>query len=92
MAIFRQYIAPLLIVIVFVIALVAVGARTFLPNDMAAPAPIEDIQNANIPAAEQSLTPALTPVADLPSGLEALVKGLPLDTVEGVSPSKMSVD
>ena len=39
MAIFRQYIAPLLIVLVFVVALVAVGARIFLPDDMAAPRP-----------------------------------------------------
>jgi hypothetical protein len=41
MAIFRQYIAPLLAVIVFMIALVAVSARIFLPADMAAPAPVE---------------------------------------------------
>jgi hypothetical protein len=40
MSIFRQYIAPLLVVIVFLIALVAVSARIFLPSDMAAPAPI----------------------------------------------------
>jgi hypothetical protein len=43
MAIFRQYIAPLLVVLVFVFALVAVSARIFLPSDMAAPAPIEEI-------------------------------------------------
>lgn len=43
MAIFRQYIAPLLIVIVFLIALVAVSARIFLPSDMAAPAPTEEV-------------------------------------------------
>lgn len=42
MAIFRQYIAPLLVVIVFLLALVAVSARIFLPSDMAAPAPIEE--------------------------------------------------
>jgi hypothetical protein len=40
MAFFRQYIAPLLVVLVFLIALVAVSARIFLPSDMAAPAPI----------------------------------------------------
>ncbi|MDF5710821.1 MAG: hypothetical protein PUP90_24905 [Nostoc sp. S4] len=43
MAIFRQYIAPLLVVLVFVFALVAVSARIFLPSDMAAPAPIEEV-------------------------------------------------
>ncbi len=43
MAIFRQYIAPLLVVIVFFIALIAVSARIFLPTDMAAPAPVEQV-------------------------------------------------
>ncbi|MBD2774661.1 hypothetical protein [Iningainema tapete] len=41
MAIFRQYIAPLIVVLIFLIALVAVSARIFLPSDMASPAPIE---------------------------------------------------
>lgn len=40
---FRQYIAPLLVVLVFLFALVAVSARIFLPSDMAAPAPIEEV-------------------------------------------------
>ncbi|MHC5611252.1 MAG: hypothetical protein ACYTXA_09585 [Nostoc sp.] len=43
MAIFRQYIAPLLAVLVFFFALVAVSARIFLPSDMAAPAPTEEV-------------------------------------------------
>jgi hypothetical protein len=47
MAILRQYIAPLLVVLVFLIALVAVSARIFLPSDMAAPAPIEDVESAS---------------------------------------------
>ncbi len=41
MAIIRQYIAPLLAVIIFFIALIATSARIFLPSDMAAPAPID---------------------------------------------------
>ncbi|NJL62457.1 MAG: hypothetical protein HC903_12275 [Methylacidiphilales bacterium] len=41
MAIFRQYIAPLLVVIIFLIALIATSARIFLPADMAAPAPVD---------------------------------------------------
>ena len=41
MAILRQYIAPLIAVLIFGLALVAVSARIFLPSDMAAPAPIE---------------------------------------------------
>ncbi|MEH1851216.1 hypothetical protein [Nostoc sp.] len=49
MAIFRQYIAPLLVVLVFVFALVAVSARIFLPSDMAAPAPIEKIEVTSQP-------------------------------------------
>ena len=43
MAFFRQYIAPLLIVLMFLVALVAVTARAFLPSDLSAPAPIDDI-------------------------------------------------
>ncbi|NMF64584.1 hypothetical protein [Brasilonema octagenarum] len=42
MAIFRQYIAPFFVVLVFIIALVAVSSRIFLPSDMAAPAPVEE--------------------------------------------------
>lgn len=38
MAFFRQYIAPLLILVGFLVALVAVSARSFLPDDMLAPA------------------------------------------------------
>jgi hypothetical protein len=36
----RQNIAPLIIVMVFLFALVAVSARIFLPSDMSAPAPL----------------------------------------------------
>ena len=45
MSFFRQYIAPLVVVIIFLMALFAVSIRIFLPSDMAAPAPItlEDI-------------------------------------------------
>ncbi len=67
MAIFRQYVLPFAIVFVFFIALVAVSARIFLPSDMAAPAPIEEMdpsQKANV---------------QLPPGLSMLVKGIPDD-------------
>jgi hypothetical protein len=40
---FRQYISPLIVVLVFLLALIAVSARIFLPSDMAAPAPIENV-------------------------------------------------
>ena len=40
MNIFRQYVAPLIVVVIFLLALFAVSARIFLPSDMAAPAPI----------------------------------------------------
>ncbi len=43
MAFFRQYIAPLFIVLIFLVALVAVTARAFLPSDLSAPAPINDV-------------------------------------------------
>jgi hypothetical protein len=74
MAIFRQYIAPFLIVLVFLVALVAVGARIFLPSDMAAPAPITDVEQK-----AEVTEPASLPVAEIPPSLEILVKGLPLD-------------
>ncbi|NJN85267.1 MAG: hypothetical protein HC881_01700 [Leptolyngbyaceae cyanobacterium SL_7_1] len=69
MAIFRQYIAPLIVVLIFVLSLVAVSARIFLPQDMAAPAPIEEF--------DSSITPA--PAAELPSSLKILVQGTPDD-------------
>jgi hypothetical protein len=51
MSIFRQYIAPFLILLVFLAALLATSARIFLPSDMAAPAPIESttqtVQNSS---------------------------------------------
>lgn len=72
MAIFRQYIAPLLILLVFLVALLAVSARIFLPSDMVAPAPIEEVDQAAQPPAHQA-------VAGLPLTLEVLIKGLPED-------------
>lgn len=50
MAIFRQYIAPFLIVLVFLVALAAVSARIFLPSDMASPAPMTEVDSASQPA------------------------------------------
>ena len=37
---FRQYISPILILIMFLVALVAVTSRAFLPSDLASPAPV----------------------------------------------------
>lgn len=60
MAIFRQYIAPLIVVLVFFVALVAVSARIFLPSDMAAPAPIEEVnpqpKHAQLPSSILSVS------------------------------------
>ncbi len=64
MNIFRQYIAPLFVVIVFFLALIAVSARIFIPTDMAAPAPIEQVnpqpENAQVEFSEAvaSLVPS----------------------------------
>lgn len=79
MAIFRQYIAPLLIVLVFLFSLVAVSARAFLPGDMAAPAPVEEVA----PASEQQAQLPTSDVAGLPPALSALVRGLPDDPALG---------
>lgn len=46
MQFFRQYISPLLIFLIFLLALVAVSARIFLPSDMIAPAPVS-VENVN---------------------------------------------
>ncbi|HAZ44947.1 MAG TPA: hypothetical protein DDW76_30280 [Cyanobacteria bacterium UBA11369] len=54
MPILRQYVFPFLIVVMFLVALVAVSARIFLPADLAAPAP-------------QVEAPAAEPVATQPS-------------------------
>ncbi len=43
MSIIRQYIAPLIAIIIFFIALAATSARIFLPSDMLAPAPIDGV-------------------------------------------------
>jgi hypothetical protein len=72
MSIFRQYIAPLIVVVVFFIALLAVSARIFLPTDMAAPAPIEEIAE---PTAAVPVSPGT--VAGLTPTLKTLVQGLP---------------
>jgi len=49
MAFFRQYIAPLIVVLIFGLALIATSARIFLPNEMAAPAPIEEMTPTSNP-------------------------------------------
>ena len=44
MSFFRQYIAPFIVVLIFLVALFAVSIRIFLPQDMAAPAPISQVE------------------------------------------------
>ncbi len=65
MAIFRQYILPFVIVLVFFVALLAVSARIFLPEDMAAPAPMTEIELGS-PAAKVDLD-ASSPKLDAPT-------------------------
>jgi hypothetical protein len=90
MAIFRQYIAPLIVVLIFLLSLVAVSARIFLPQDMAAPAPIEASDRAaqindlnavaGLPAFSEAplQTPKLGNSKPETPRLDRLVKGLPL--------------
>ncbi|MEM1426605.1 MAG: hypothetical protein AAGF75_08650 [Cyanobacteria bacterium P01_H01_bin.130] len=59
MAFFRQYIAPLLVVLVFTLALVAVSARIFLPDDMLAPAPVSEVAGSTTIAIAPVSTPDL---------------------------------
>ncbi|MCU0548936.1 MAG: hypothetical protein MUC48_06270 [Leptolyngbya sp. Prado105] len=74
MAFFRQYIAPLIVVLVFMFSLVVVSARIFLPDDMAAPAPIEEPSKA--------ATPDVDAVAGLPPTLAPFIQGLPNDPTQ----------
>jgi hypothetical protein len=78
MTFFRQYIAPLLVVLVFVVALVAVSARIFLPSDMAAPAPIEEMN----PTSDKAQAPAINEIAGLPANLAPFLQGLPNDPAQ----------
>jgi hypothetical protein len=70
MRFFRAYIAPLLIVLTFLVAMVAVSARIFLPSDMMAPAPVE-----GIPAAASSPAPAAPATAETVPDVSALIHG-----------------
>jgi hypothetical protein len=70
MSVLRQYIAPVVAILIFGLALFVVSARIFLPEDMLAPAPIGDLGalvRPEVPVA----------IADLPPALSALVRGWP---------------
>jgi len=74
MSFFRSYIAPLLIVLIFAVAMLAVSARIFLPSDMMAPAPIEEPISLGAPSSPDTLgTPALSDLLHGPTGF--LVEG-----------------
>ncbi|MEM8807533.1 MAG: hypothetical protein AAGF01_16060 [Cyanobacteria bacterium P01_G01_bin.38] len=66
MAFLRSYVAPFLILLVFLVAMVAVSARIFLPSDMMAPAPIENME-MTLPTDAAAQAPAL------PTGLSTLI-------------------
>ncbi|MFQ4134832.1 hypothetical protein PGN35_000775 [Nodosilinea sp. PGN35] len=72
MSFFRSYIAPLLIVLIFAVAMLAVSARIFLPSDMMAPAPIEEPISAMgaMPTAQADIVmPELSELIHGPAGL-----------------------
>ena len=71
MSVFRQYIAPLIAILMFALALFVVSARIFLPEDMFAPAPTGDMSALIRPTLPSAA------IADLPPALSALVHGLP---------------
>jgi hypothetical protein len=74
MAFFRQYIAPLIVVFVFLLALVAASARIFLPSDMAAPAPVEELAPAKTAAVPNSPNAQPNAMAGLPMAAPQLVE------------------
>jgi hypothetical protein len=77
MAFFRQYIAPFLVVLIFLVSLVAVSARIFLPADMAQPAPVEEVTPQDEPV--QMSTSAISSKTVAKSSLSILINGLPED-------------
>jgi hypothetical protein len=76
MSFFRSYIAPLLIVLIFAVAMLAVSARIFLPSDMMAPAPIEE------PVSTVGPMPTASAGMVMPE-LSELIHGPGSDRVEG---------
>ena len=76
MSFFRQIIAPLLIVLVFLFALLVVSIRIFLPADMAAPAPVGEEVGA-APALQMSPDAGARSQTNLPDALSVLVEGMP---------------
>ncbi|HEY9739473.1 MAG TPA: hypothetical protein V6C90_03190 [Coleofasciculaceae cyanobacterium] len=76
MAFFRQVVAPFLIVLVFLVALVAVSSRIFLPSDMAAPAPIEDVDSASVQSPTGNAAAGLPAMDEptLPTSAGSIVK------------------
>lgn len=76
MSFFRSYIAPLMIVLIFAVAMLAVSARIFLPSDMMAPAPIEEPVSMIVPMPTAS-TDLVMPE------LSELIHDLGSDRVEG---------
>lgn len=88
MAILRQYLAPFLILLTFVVALLAVSSRIFLAGDMVAPAPIEPPALVSKPLVSKLLDqraaqPGIDSVANLPPALADLVQGMPEDPLLG---------
>ncbi|TVQ07034.1 MAG: hypothetical protein EA368_15300 [Leptolyngbya sp. DLM2.Bin27] len=76
MSFFRSYIAPLLIVLIFAVAMLAVSARIFLPSDMMAPAPIEE------PVSAAGASPIAASAGAMPK-LSELIHGPESDLVKG---------
>jgi hypothetical protein len=69
-----------LVVLIFAIALIAVSARIFLPNDLAAPAPISALETVESPAPiAQSPDSSARPSVGLPPSLSVLVQGVTPD-------------
>jgi hypothetical protein len=62
MAFFRQYIAPLIVVLLFAVALVAASARIFLPDDMAGPAQMEEVAPATAKVSSLLIAPTIRPI------------------------------
>jgi hypothetical protein len=71
MAFLRQFVAPVFILVIFLVALAATSARIFLPDDLGSPAPVEEVAPSHKSAGV--LMPQT--VSELPSSLSIWVNG-----------------
>jgi hypothetical protein len=74
MAFVRQFLVPVFILLIFVLALVTTSARIFLPDGLSAPASMEEVAPPEKSASVGVLMPST--VSELPPSLSIWVNGV----------------